>query len=351
MAPSLFCHRTLLLVACLALTTAVRGESVYVVSQSSGKLMRFDTTDTSTTTIVTTLVSNLFQPSALAFGPDGKLYIAEWGDGDTIDPRISRYDIGTSQWSVVATLDPLAQFDPSAIAFRPTALGGEMLVGRVSTPDSSGQGNIVSISGWNTGSPVVSQNDYNSGILLNGSAGLAVAADGTTYVSNARLIQQVGFTIFAGTVERLSPTGAYQEQVIADGTVSGGLTGPAGLVLDGNTLFTGSVGNSTVFETNLGSMLTSSFGTAGGAYEVGPLAMLADGSILAGSLTGSALIYRFFPDVSLAPRTYLNNDFGLVGGLAVAPVPEPGSLVLAAAAASLAWAARRRWRPVGRQAP
>jgi len=164
-------------ITCLALAATARAESVYVVSQSSGKLMRFDAADTGATTVVTTLVENLVQPSALAFGPDGRLYIAEWGDDDTIDPRISRYDVGTGQWSVVATLDPFAQFNPSAIAFRPAGLGGEMLVGRVGTPDAVGEGNIVSISGWNTGAPVVSLADYNTGISLNGSSGLAIAAD------------------------------------------------------------------------------------------------------------------------------------------------------------------------------
>jgi hypothetical protein len=334
----------LFLVACLALVATARAESVYVVSQSSGKLVRFDSTDAGATTTVTTLVSNLEKPSALTFGPDGRLYIAEWGDDDTIDPRISRYDIGTGQWSVVATLDPLAQFNPSAIAFRPTGLGGEMLVGRVGIADTLGQGDIVSISGWNTGSPVVSQTAYNTGISLDGSSGLAVAADGTTYVSNSRLIQVDQFTVFAGSVERLSPTGVFQAQVIADGTGSGGLTGPAGLILDGGTLFTGSVGNSTVFQTNLGTLATTAFGTAGGQYEVGPLGMLGDGSILAGSLTGTSRIYRFLPNGSLASPAYFNADFGTVGGIAVAPVPEPGTWALAAAAAAAAWAARRRLR-------
>jgi len=332
------------LVACLALVATARAESVYVVSQSTGKLVRFDSTDSNATTTVTELVSNLQQPSALAFGPDGKLYIAEWGDDDEIDPRISRYDIGTGQWSVVATLDPVAQFNPSAIAFRPAGLGGEMLVGRVGTPDAFGEGNIVSISGWNTGSPVVSQTAYNTSISLNGSSGLAVAADGTTYVSNSRLISAGFFTIFTGSVERLSPTGVFQVRVIADGTQSGGLTGPAGLILDGGTLFTGSVGNSTVFQTNVGTLATSSFGTAGGQYEVGPLAMLGDGSILAGSLTGSARIYRFLPTGALISPPYFNADFGTVGGIAVAPVPEPGTGAVAAAAAAAAWAARRRIR-------
>lgn len=338
-----FSRIALALAVCVAVAVTARAESVYVVSQSSGKLLRFDSTDSGATTTVTTLVSDLEQPSALAFGPDGRLYIAEWGDGAAIDPRISRYDIGTNQWSPLVTLNPFTQYQPSALAFRPAGLGGEMLVGRVGIADTLGQGGIVSISGWNTGSPVVSQTAYNTGIALDGSSGLAVAADGTTYVSNSRQINTGFFTVFAGSVERLSPTGAFQAQVIADGTQSGGLTGPAGLILDDGTLLTGSVGNSSVFQTNLGTQATALLGSAGGQFEVGPLAMLGDGSILAGSLIGNSLIHRFLPNGTLV-TPYSNTDFGLVGGIAVAPVPEPGTWALGAAAVAAAWAARRRHR-------
>lgn len=337
------------LIAGFALAGPASADTVYVVSQSTNKLVRFESTDTAATTSVTTLLSNLSSPSGLTFGPDGRLYIAEWGDGETIDPRVSRYDIGTNQWSVVATLDPLAQFQPSAIAFRPTALGGEMLVGRTGTLDATGEGGIVKISGWNTGSPVVSQTPYNTGITLDGSSGLAVATNGTTYVSNSQYVTAGTFGIFTGTVVELNASGAYQRVVVPDGSQTNGLSGPAGLILNGSTLRTGSVTNSNVFQTNVSTLATTAFAGAGGGFNVGPIAGLADGSTLGGSLSGVARIYRFLPNGSLASSSYFNNDFGLVGGIAVAPVPEPGTWCLALTGlAGLGWVARRsrsRGRP------
>jgi hypothetical protein len=342
------------LIACLALAASARAETVYVVSQSTGKLMRFDTADTGATTTVTTLLSDLVGPSALTLGPDGGLYIAEWGDGDTIDPRVSRYDIGTGARTVVTTLDPNTQYQPSAIAFRPTALGGQMLVGRTGTLGATGTGAIYQVSGWDGGSPVVSSTPYNSGIALDGSSGLAVAADGTTYVSNSKYLGTQPTGVFAGSVVELDAAGAYQGEVVPDGLASGGLSGPTGLVLDGNTLYVGSVTNSSVFETTLAPLGTSLFGAVGGSafFDVGPIVRLADGSILGGSVSGlSNKIYRFLPDGSLAAENYFNNDFGRVGGLAIAPVPEPGTWILAVTGiAGLGWAARRRPRSSGRTA-
>jgi hypothetical protein len=339
------------LIACLALAPAGRAETVYVVSQSTGKLLRFDTADTGATTTVTTLLSDLVGPSALTLGPDGGLYIAEWGDGDTIDPRVSRYDIGTGARTVVATLDPNTQYQPSAIAFRPAALGGQMLVGRTGTLGATGTGAIYQISGWDGGSPVVASTPYNSGSSLDGSSGMVVAADGTTYVSNSKYLGTQPTGVFAGAVIELDAGGVYQGEVVPDGLASGGLSGPAGLILDGSTLYVGSVTNSSVFKTTLDPLGTSLFGAVGGSafFDVGPIVRLADGSILGGSVSGlSNAIFRFLPDGSLATQNYVNGDFGRVGGLAIAPVPEPGTWLLAGAGiAGLGWAAGRRTRSSG----
>jgi len=349
-------HRSfsIVIVACLLAPAVGRGEWVYAISKSTNKLVRFETSNTvnvanlNDSTPVTTLVSSLMQPSGIALGPDGRLYIAEWGDGTAGGPpRISRYDIATNQWAPLVSLNAATQAQPSAIAFRPTALGGQMLVGRVGTFGGSGEGSIVQVSGWNTASPAVSPTPYNTGIVLNGSSGLAVASDGTTYVSNSQYSSFSGNPILVGNVVSLNATGAYVQQIAADNTLSDGLSGPAGLILDGTSLLIGSVTNSKVFRTNLGTTATTQFGTLGANvfFEVGPIAKLADGSLLAASVSGSGVISILGPTGTLSSLGYANQDFGQLGGIVVAPVPEPGSIALATVGlGTLAWVMHRRRR-------
>ena len=347
----------LLVVSCATIAPgSVRGEWIYAVSKSGNTLVRFDSSNTvdlesiEQTTPVMTLVSGLAQPSGLALGPDGRLYIAEWGDGGAIAPRISRYDIATNQWSVLVSLNASTQAQPGAIAFRPAGLGGQMLVGRVGTLNASGRGDIVQVSDWNTGSPTVSPTPYYTGITLNGSSGLAVAADGTTYVSNSQYVQFGGFPVFIGDVVSLNASGNYVKQIAADGSSSDGLTGPAGLILDGSSLLIGSVTNSRVYRTtNLAAAqpTTTEFGSLGpnSNFEVGPIAKLANGSILAASVSGSGVISILDSDGSLSPLGYANPGFGQIGGVVIAPVPEPGSVALALAGlGGLSWAIHRRRR-------
>lgn len=343
-----------LLVAAAAVIApgSVRGEWVYAISKSTNKLVRFDSANTvdvlaqGQSTPVTTLVSGLMQPSGIALGPDGRLYIAEWGDGTgSGPPRISRYDIATDQWAPLVSLNPTTQAQPAAIAFRPAGLGGQMLVGRVGTFGGSGEGSIVQVSGWNTGSPTVSATAYNTGLTLDGSSGLAVAADGTTYVSNSKYASFQGNPILIGNVVSLNAAGAFQQQIAADNVFSDGLSGPAGLILDGTSLFIGSVTNSKVFRTNLGTNTTTEFGSLGPqvAFEVGPIAKLANGSILAASVSGSGVVSILDSNGTLSSLGYVSPEFGQLGGIVLAPVPEPGSIGLAAVGLGvLAWAIRRR---------
>ena len=128
-------------------------------------------------------------------------------------------------------------------------------------------------------------------------------------------------------------------EVIASG--SSGLAGPTGLVISGSTLYTASIMTGTVLRTDLSTDVTTSFASAGGVFEVGTLALLADGGLLAGSPSGSGSIYRFGTDGTLL-ETYASG-LGQIGGIAtVAAVPEPGGVTLAVGGlAVLGWLARR----------
>ena len=297
------------------LVTATLADTVYVVSQSTNKLLAFDTATPST---VATLSSALSKPSAIAKGSDGNLYIAEWGNGDSIDPRISRYNPTTQQLAVVTTLNYATQSNPSSLTFRPSLLGGELLVGRL------GAGPILKVSGWNGGSVAVA--DYTSGLALDGSLGLAVAADGTLYVSNTAYNGYVA----SGPIVSFNASGTSIGPVATAGSDQGGLSGPTGLLLSGSgqTLYSTSVMNGKIFATNLSTFATTQFTTTGNPFESGPIAQLSDGSLLVGSVSGqSNTIYQFSSSGAMT-GTFSNNDFGTIGGILVAPVPEPSSLLL-----------------------
>lgn len=301
----------------LLLPVTAGADTVYVVSKSTNKLLQFDTAAPGS---VTTLTSSLFSPSALALGSDGNLYIAEWGDGDTIDPRISRFNLATQQLSVVATLDYATQQNPSSIAFRPASQGGEMLVGRL------GAGPILKVADWSGSGASVS--DYTTGLPLDGGLGLATAADGTLYVSNAlyTYVPAFGFAVASGPIVSFDAVGAYVGQVVADGSGEGGLSGPTGLLLSGPTLYATSVMNGKIFSTNLLSQITTEFATTGNPFEAGPIAQLSNGRLLVGSVSGqSDNLYQFSSGGTLA-GVFTNADFGQVGGIVT--VPEPGAIVL-----------------------
>jgi hypothetical protein len=333
-----------LVVGC-CLPAVGRADTVYVVSKSNNKLLQFDSASPAT---VTTLRSDLYGPSALAMGGDGNLYIAEWGDFDTIDPRISRYDLATGSLSVVVTLDWQTQSKPTALAFRPAAQGGEMLVGRL------GSGPILKVGGWAGSGASVS--DYTTGYSLAGGLGLAVSPTGTLYVSNSAYAYDpsLGYAVASGPIVSFDSDGAYAN-VTAAAAGPGGLAGPTGLVLEGSTLYSASVMNGKVFATDLSvdPPVTSLYRSVGYQFEVGPLAMLSDGTLLVGSVSGvTNTIYSLLPGGGTG---YLvNADFGQVGGIvavsSIPAVPELGGGSIAACGIALvvSWIELRR---VGRRRP
>jgi sugar lactone lactonase YvrE len=308
-----------------------RAETVYVTSFTTGEIIRYDSANPAGTKTVLSGSGSLTQPAALAFGPDGNLYVGECGDGATIAPRIAKFDLGTSTLSTVVAFGAFDVF-PGSFAFK----GNDLLVGR--NPFFGNTGPIVKVTDA-TGN-IVSVGDYTSGGDLASSPGLALAADGSLYVSDQTYNFQTGIAI--GPVKRFDAAGAYVGEVIASG--SSGLSGPTGLVISGSTLYTASVMAGTVLQTNLGTDFTQPFANAGSSFSVGALARLADGSLLAGNPSFTGEIYRFGTDGTLLD-TYATG-LGQIGGIAVAPVPEPSTIALAVAGGIAAVVRlRRRSRP------
>lgn len=298
----------------LAFHATSEGEMVYVASFSSGELARFDSSDPVGTK--TTLVAGgaLVAPTSLAFGPDGKLYIGVSGDGGANAPLIARYDVGLNSLSTVYTF----AYDvfPGSIAFR----GNDLLVGR--NPFFADTGAIVQLAGITSGPP--SQSNYTSGGSLASSPGLALAGDGRLYVSDQTYTFMTNTA--SGPVKRFDGSGTYVGELIADGQSS--LAGPTGLVIQGNTLYTASIMNGLILATDLTNDTTSVFANTSIPFSTSSLAALSGGNLIAGDASGAnpSEIYIFSADGS----SFSGYDLGLgqVGGITVAPVPEPGTLAL-----------------------
>jgi uncharacterized protein (TIGR03382 family) len=181
--------------------------------------------------------------------------------------------------------------------------------------------------------------DYTTGSSLASSPGLALAPDGRLYVSDQTY--NFGTSIASGPVKRFDAAGTYVGEVIADG--ADGLAGPTGLAItpDGATLYTASIMNGDILQTNLATDTTTTFGTTSTPFEVGTLALLPDGTLLAGSPSGSGSIYHFDTDGTL--MSTFASGLGQIGGLATVPEPATASLAWLGAAGG-AWLLRRRIR-------
>jgi len=165
----------------------------------------------------------------------------------------------------------------------------------------------------------------------------ALAADGTLYVSLEGC--DFGSGVATGPVKRFDASGAYVGEVIGSG--SSGLAGPTGLAIRDSTLYTASIMSGAVLQTALPGDTTLPFGSTGVAFGASPLALLSDGGILAGSAGGAGAIYRFDSAGNLGLT--FDSGLGTIGGIAVAPVPEPSAALLAVlGVAGVAAGMRRR---------
>jgi DNA-binding beta-propeller fold protein YncE len=317
------------LAACLAALPA-QADTVYAVSFTTGELISYDSADPTGTRTTLLTGGSLVSPGALALGPDGNLYIGEDGDASTFAPRISKFEPATLTLSTVYAFGAFEVF-PGSLAF----LGNDLLIGR--NPFYSNTGPVVKLANATGGPLAVS--DYTTGGSLASSPGLALAPDGRLYVSDQTY--SFGTSIASGPVKRFDAAGTYVGEVIADGAA--GLAGPTGLAItpDGSTLYTASIMTGTILQTNPSTDATTAFGSAGGPFEVGTLALLSDGSLLAGSPSGNGNIYHFGTDGTL--MSTFASGLGQVGGIAT--VPEPATAGLAClTAASGAWLLLRRMR-------
>lgn len=182
-----------------------------------------------------------------------------------------------------------------------------MLIGR--NPFFANTGPIVKLSNATGGALAVS--DYTTGGSLTSSPGIALADDGTLYVSDQTY--NFGTGIASGPVKRYDADGTYTGEVIADG--ASGLAGPTGMAIKGNTLYTSSIMSGNVLQTDLTSDATTAFFSTGSPFEAGPLAISSNGELLVGSPSGSGNIYHVGADGTLIGT--FASGLGQLGGIAV----------------------------------
>lgn len=321
-------HALCALAVVASFATAARADTVYVVSFTTGELVRYDSADPSGTKTVLSGSGSLVKPGALAIGPDGNLYIGEDGDGSSFAPRVSKFDLATNTLSTVIAFGAFDVF-PGSLVFK----GDDLLIGR--NPFYGNTGPIMKLANA-TGGPLA-LGAYTTGAALASSPGLALAADGGLYVADQTYDFISG--VASGPVKRFDAAGTYVGDVIGSG--SSGLAGPTGLAITGSTLYTASIMNGTVLRTDLATDATTAFGSVGSPFEVGTLALLAGGGLLAGSPSGSGAIYEFAANGTLV-RTYASG-LGQIGGIAA--VPEPSVLAAIPVAVGAAWCLRRRRQP------
>jgi hypothetical protein len=307
----------------------VVADTVYVASLTYGSLSRYDSADPAATLTTLLPAGTLYSPSALTLGPDGALYIGEIGNSTTVFPQIRRFDVTTGSLSPESVSLLAANVVPASIAFK----GEDLIVGR--NPLYQNTGPVVRVSIAQSGSFGYTISDYTVGGNLASSPGLAFGADGSLYVSD----QTYSFQTFvaSGPVKKFDANGIYVGEVIANG--ASGLAGPTGLAISGNTLYTASVMNGNVLETDLSTLTTGSFAATGAPFGAGVLALMSGGQVLVGSPAGDGAIYRFYADGSAGPT--FNSGLGQIGGIVA--VPEPGTVTLGLTGAGVAaWCAWRR---------
>jgi len=346
-------------IACAALVTTARGETVYASSRYSGTVLAFEIGATAPTSPVvsSTISSGLALPTGLAFGGDGRLYIVEAGvfDPDTgeqlVAPGVSRHVSGTA--AATQRILDLPDTQPASLT---VAADGDLIVGSLSqggTASGALAGSAVYRVSSLQATPAASPYSSVSVPGLVGAAGLAIDGLGRLYISNGNG--------YSGSVVRLdSGTSSALSTVIAAGTADNQVDGPTSVILSGNTLYASSVGATggqaatvpsrllgvDVLAETFAPTTLQSFSFSGFNPYLGPLVELSDGRLLAGSLDASGRIFLLDP-ASPTPLIGTFTVVGLdqVGGLAIAPVPEPTGLgLLVSACVAGAAVARRRRR-------
>lgn len=308
------CAALVAIVAALVSAVQSSADTIYAVSNTDGRIIRYDSANPATSVVTLLEEGLLMSPAGLAMGPDGNLYVGEAGDGYSVAPAIHRFNLTSNTLSTAYTFSTFDVF-PGALAFR----GNDLFVGR--NPFFGDTGAVVRLANATGGAPTASI--FTSDFSPASSPGLAFGADGSLYVSS--MSYSFSTSIASGEVLKFDASGAYVGEVVAGGS-STGLFGPTGLGIRGDSLYTASIMNGSVLATNLLTGSTSPFGQTGVSFGASPLALLSDGGLIVGSAGAAGAIFQFDADGDLVGT--FNSGLGTIGG--VVAVPEPSTAATAA---------------------
>jgi len=330
-------------------------------SRNGGEILKFPAA-TPTSPVTVAPAGAVTYDSGLTFGRDGFLYAATQSPGTpgTLQNQIVRINPTTGAASTFINLTPIsASYNPGGLRFGPDGNLYVAQFGNFGVPGGTIDRFTMSYTGT-VPTPTGARTSIATNLSNPGS--IAFGSDNNLYVSD-----YLGGTAGGAIIKVTNPTGASPTTSTFIDSPTGGLQDPTGLTFgpDGNLYVVDQTGSAVRRYSPTGSALGDLIASTSSLNGQFPNDLTFDGSTvwvstLGGNQGGPAnptnqplgAVYRFQFNGAGSAATQLGTG-PVVSNLwaanwALQPVPEPGTLALAGGAALAGLAAWRRRRPTTR---